>query len=144
MAENICVDLNDLISTLEMHSMTDDFSRSFVNKQSGRIVCLFEEEDFSDVEDEDLEGDLIPEHYAPIPDKEELNEYQMMERFCDLVTNEKIQDDLFVAIQGKGAFGRFNTAIRCHNIKDQWYKFRDSCIREIAVEFCKQHGLDYR
>lgn len=31
---------------------------------------LFEDEDFSDVEDEDLEGDWIPEHYVSLPEPE--------------------------------------------------------------------------
>lgn len=110
---------------------------------TGRIVNLLEGEDFSDVEDEDLEGDWIPDHYISLPDREELNEYEMIETFCDSITNEKIQEDLLYAIQGKGAFGRFKTAIHCHNIEDKWYKFREECLKKIAIKFCKRHNLKY-
>lgn len=110
MNKDVRVDLNEIVDALEMLAMTGDFSRSFVNMHTGRIVTLFEGEDFSDVEDEDLEGDWIPEHYASLPEKDELNEYEMMETFYCSIKNEKIQEDLLQAIQGKGAFGRFN----CH------------------------------
>jgi hypothetical protein len=147
MNKGVQVDLNEIIDAFEMMGTSTttgyDFSRSFVNMHTGRIVTLFEGEDFSDVEDEDLEGDCIPEHYASLPDKHDLNEYEMMEMFCCSIKNEKIQEDLFHAIQGKGAFGRFKTVIRCHNIENEWYKFRDERLKEIAIEFCKCHGLRY-
>lgn len=143
MNKDVQVDLNEIIDALEMLSMTRDFSRSFVNMHTGRIVSLFEGEDFSDVEDEDLEGDWIPDHYASLPEREELNEYEMMETFCCSITNGKIQEDLLYAIQGKGAFGRFKTAIHCHNVENKWYKFREERLKEIAVEFCERHGLTY-
>jgi Uncharacterised protein family (UPF0158) len=129
--------LNEIIDALEMLSMTGNFSRSFVNMHTGRVVNLFEGKDFSDVEDEDLEGEWIPDHYASLPDREELNEYEIMETFCVSITNEKIQEDLLSAIQGKGAFGRFKTAIHCHNIEKKWYNFREACLKE------KRHGLKY-
>lgn len=137
------VDLQEIIDALEMLSMTGDFSKSFLNRHTGRIVSLFEGEDFSDVEDEDLEGDWIPDHYTSLPDRDELNEYEMMETFCCSIKNEKIQEDLLRAIQGKGAFGRFKTALHCHNIENKWYKFREECLKEIAIEFCKRHDLTY-
>lgn len=144
MNKDVQVDLNEIIDAFEMIATTgDDFSRSFVNIHTGRIVTHFEDEDFSDVEDEDLESDCIPEHYASLPDKEELNEYEMMESFCSSIMNEKIQEDLFRAIQGKGAFGRFKTAVHCHNIENKWYKFREERLKEIAIEFCERHSLRY-
>ncbi len=141
--KDIKVDLNEIIDALEMLAMVGDFSRSFVNMQTGQIVSLVEGEDFSDVEDEGFEGDWIPDHYASLPMKEDLNEYEMMEAFCGAVANRGIQDNLLCAIQGKGAFGRFKTAIHCHNIEDKWYKFREERLNEIAIDFCERLGLAY-
>jgi hypothetical protein len=118
-----------------MLTMTGEFQRSFVNMHTGRIVTLFEGEDFSDVDVEDLEGDWIPEHYASLPMKDELNEYEMMESFCNSITNGKIQEDLLYSIRGKGAFGRFKMAVHCHNIEKKWYKFQEERLKEMAIEF---------
>ncbi len=52
-------------------------------------------------------------------------------------------DDLLYAIQGKGAFGRFKTAIHCHHVENKWYQFREERLKEIAIEFCKYYGLTY-
>jgi hypothetical protein len=142
MNKDVQVDLNEIVDALEMLAMTGDFSRSFLNMHTGRVVTFFEGEDFSDVE-EDLEGDWIPEYYASLPEKDELNEYEMMETFCCSIKNGKIQEDLLYAIQGKGAFGRFKTAVHCHNIENKWYKFREERLKEIAIEFCERHGLTY-
>ena len=103
MNKDIQVDLNEVIDALEMLAMTGDFSRSFVNMHTGRIVSLSEGQDFSDVEDEDLEGDWIPDHYASLPEREELNEYEMMETFCYSITNGKIQARSFIRYSGKGS-----------------------------------------
>lgn len=144
MNKNVQVDLNEVVDAFEMILMTEEaFSRSFVNMHTAHVVTLFEGEDFSDVEDEDLEGDWIPEHYVSLPGKDELNEYEMMKSFCCSIKNEKVQEDLLCAIQGKGAFGQFKTAIHCHNIENVWHKFREGCLKEIAMEFCKRHGLTY-
>lgn len=65
MNKDVQVDLNEIIDAFEMIAAAgEDFSRSFVNMHTGRIITLFEGEDFSNVEDEDLEGDWIPDHYA--------------------------------------------------------------------------------
>lgn len=144
MNKDVQVDLNEVVDAFEMITMTDEgFSRFFMNMHTGRIVTLFEGEDFTDVEDEDFEDDWIPEHYVSLPEKDELNEYEMMEAFCCSIKNEKIQEDLLCAIQGKGAFGRFKTAIHCHNIENKWYKFREEYLKEIAMEFCERYGLTY-
>lgn len=50
MNQNVQIDLNEVIDAFEMITMTnDDFSKSFVNRHTGRIVTLFQGEDFSDV-----------------------------------------------------------------------------------------------
>jgi hypothetical protein len=144
MNKDVQIDLNEIVDTLEIQAMSGElFSRSFVNMHTGQIVTLFEGEDFSDVEDEDLEGDWIPEHYASLPQKDELNEYEIMETFCCSITKGKIQEDLLYAIRGKGAFGRFKTTIHCHNIEKKWYKYREESLKKIAIEFCERHGLTY-
>lgn len=143
MNKDVQVNLDEIVDALETVAMAGHFSRSFVNMHTGRIVILFEGEDFSDVEDEDLEGDWIPAHYASLPMKNALNEYEMMETFCDSIRNEKIRETLLYAIQGKGAFGRFKTTIHCYHIEHKWYKFREECLKELAIEFCRHYGIKY-
>jgi hypothetical protein len=134
------VDLNEMIDALDMSS---DFCRFFINKITCQIVNLMEGEDFSDIDDE-VEDDLIPCHYISLSGKWELNKYGIVEDFCYSVEDDEIQNNLLNAIQGKGAFGRFKTAIRCHNIEDDWYQFLHVGLKEIAIEFCNKHKMAYQ
>lgn len=51
------------------------------------------------------------EHYAALPGKSDINEYQTMEDFCFTIQSDKDRTRLPDAIQGKGAFRRFQSAI---------------------------------
>ena len=151
------VDLFELIETLDI-----DFEsiRFFVDKLTGKIVTWSEEGGFVDMdidddetddeesddeetEDEDFDDEFIPDHYIPLPDRWDLDKYRIMEDFCCSIEDVEIQHNLLSAIRGKGAFGRFNTAIRCYKIENDWFKYLHENLKEVAIEFCKVHHLDY-
>ncbi len=50
--------------------------------------------------------------YASLPTSFDIHEYDMMERFCYSLSDQKKQDILLNAIRGKGAFRRFNFQTR--------------------------------
>jgi hypothetical protein len=66
-----------------------------------------------------------------------------MERFCRSVEDDDMRDDLFNAIQGSGAFRRFKDSIHKHGVADDWYKYRDDELREIAIAWCDENGISY-
>jgi hypothetical protein len=47
------------------------------------------------------------EYYLELPNKYDVNEYEIMEEFCLTVSDQRKQDSLLRAIKGKGAFRRF-------------------------------------
>jgi hypothetical protein len=49
-----------------------------------------------------------------------------------------------LSLRGKGAFGRFHTAIQAYEIQDQWYEYQKDRLREIAVEWCHQNRLTHK
>ena len=78
-----------------------------------------------------------------LPTQTDMHEYGIIERFCATVRDQKIAYRLVAAIKGPGAFRRFKSEIRKHWIADDWYKFRDDALKEIAVEWCKENGIEY-
>ena len=112
------VKLSDLVEGLEFQS---DERSSFLNLTTGEVVAITDEELRAAEHDEPLEDfpdwqhDAIriareiieTDHYLPLPDQFEINEYRIMERFCLSVDNEDIRDDLCNAIRGRGAFRYF-------------------------------------
>jgi len=82
------------------------------------------------------------DNYISLPTQFDINEYGMMKDFCFMQKGSR-QNELLNAIKGKGAFRRFKDRIYDFDLEDAWYTFRDECYQQIAIDFCKQHGLEY-
>jgi hypothetical protein len=148
------VKLSDLIEGLEFQS---DEQSSFLNLTTGEVVSITDEELRAAENNEPLEDfpewqhdairiakDIVEtEHYLQLPDRFEIHEYQIMERFCLSVDDGDLRDDLCNAIRGRGAFRYFKDRIHAYGITEEWYRYRDAALREIAVAWCEAHGLRY-
>lgn len=151
----IPVKLKDIIE--EMEVQLDDF-RTFLNKETGEIVTLTSDELMAAEEEESLDdkpewmlenivvaNDILWnfDKYVELPTKYDIHEYKIMEYFCYTVENERIQDSLFQTIRGKGAFRRFKDRINDYGIQDQYYSYREEQFKQIAKEWCEDHGIGY-
>ena len=148
------VTLKDIIEGLEFQS---DEQSSYLNTATGEVVSVTTEELQAAEEDEPLEDfpewqhdairiarDMVEmDHYLPLPDRFEINEYSIMERFCLSVDDDDLRDDLCDAIRGRGAFRRFKDRVQAYGIAEAWYRYRDEALREIAVAWCEAQGLQY-
>jgi hypothetical protein len=152
------VSLNDVVQ--EMQIIADTMSVYF-QRSTGLFFMVTDEHIRaveSDVQIEDRpewEQEIIREtaeflareddgDYVPLPTKYEIHEYAIMERFCSTVENQKLANDLFRSIAGKGAFRRFKDALHRHGIEKSWYAYKDEAYREIAQEWCEEHGISWR
>lgn len=79
-----------------------------------------EEDDESKLDASILDSD----EYVSLPSRWELNKYEIMEEFVFSLEDPKMQEVLAHAIRGKGAFGRFHTAIQAYKIQDPWYEYQ--------------------
>ena len=68
---------------------------------------------------------------------------KIMERFCLSVDDEDMRDDLCDAIRGRGAFRRFKDRMQLYGLADDWYRYQDEALREIAIAWCEEHGIPY-
>ena len=148
------VKLSDLIEGMDFQS---DEQSSFLNLTTGEVVSITDEELRAAEEDAPLEDfpdwqhdairfarDIVEtDHYLPLPDRFEIHEYSIMERFCLSVDDEDMRDDLCDAIRGRGAFRRFKDRMQLYGMAEEWYRYRDEALREIAVAWCEEHGIPY-
>jgi hypothetical protein len=44
---------------------------------------------------------------------------------------------------GSGAFGRFKDAIHYYDIAEDWYKYRDNALRQIAIDWCQENNIEF-
>src|SRR5919201_4903798 len=148
------VKLQDILEGMDFQS---DEQSSFLHLTTGEVVSVTDEELRAAENDAPLEGfpgwqhDAIriageiieTDHYLPLPDRFEINEYQIMERFCLSVDDEDMRDDLCDAIRGRGAFRRFKDRIQAYGIAEDWYQYRDAALRESAMAWCEAHEIPY-
>ncbi len=123
--------------------MADDAFTYFYDTGTGKVLLL---SDLNSEEENEAAADAIesePERYLRLPTKYEIHEYRIMEAFAEAYPNDRVRRELCSAILGRGAFRRFKNAIRYYGAEQEWYDWRDQAYREIAVGWCKEHGLEY-
>ena len=131
---------------------------AYISKKTGELVTVTEDEanivDAGGEDDEfipDWQRETLPkvrevlesDDFVALPDKFEIHEYSIMERFCLSLSDEGLQDELLYAIRGSGAFRRFKDAIYRKEIQDDWYRFRDESIKDIAIDFLESEGIAF-
>ena len=149
----IRVKLDDIIEGMEFQS---DESTSYLNKNTGKVVTISEEEFTAARDDEPIEDFsewhedirtakeiLETENYIPLPTKFDIHEYNIMERFCLSIKDEEISNIMYDSIKSSGAFKRFKRNIDQYNIEEDWYEYRDAAIKEIAIEWCKDNNIEF-
>ena len=148
------VKLSDIIEGLEFQS---DECFSYLNATTGEVVSVTTEELRAAEEEAPLDDfpewqhdairiarDIVEtDRYLPLPDRFEIHEYQIMERFCLSIDDEDMREDLCDAIRGRGAFRRFKDRMQLYGMAEDWYRYRDAALREIAVAWCEAHGISY-
>jgi hypothetical protein len=151
----VIVSLSDVIEQMDL---TTDEATAYINRKTGELITLTHEE-FALAEDPDeaeaspqWQKDLLPkarevlesEDYIPLPSKFEIHEWSIMEQFAHSLTDAAVNDELDAALHGRGAFRRFKDAVHRLGIADEWYRFRDAALEEIAIEFLEEHGIAYQ
>lgn len=148
------VKLKEIVQEMELSS---DESASWLERATGQLLwipeeafCLAEDPDRSPVGPEETEEESVEwarkilmdeEGYLPLPSRREIDEYRIMEDFIASLPDEKIRNDLYRAIRGKGAFRIFKDRICDLGVRQAWFDYREAVFRKIAVEWCEEHGV---
>jgi hypothetical protein len=83
------------------------------------------------------------DRFLRLPSKEDVHEWQIMDDFAHAVEDHSIRNHLLSAIRGRGAFRYFKDVIHHHGIQEDWYVFRKDALREIAIDWLEEKGLEY-
>lgn len=132
--------MSALMEAIEMASDLGTYYYDF-DKQE----CIYLSEDSWDWDEEDKEiAELIEmewDRFIRLPGKYEIHEYRIMEDFIKELDNQRLQTELYRAIQGRGAFRRFKDKIRYSGIEQQWYDYQNNAYREFALRWCKENNI---
>jgi hypothetical protein len=160
MAVTVTVKLQDVVEHLDM---LNDESAAYLNKRTGELYWLTEDEllgseEVDEDEDEDELVDLPDwqrearlkakevtesDDWLELPGKFEIHEYNLMEEFCRSIEDEEHSKRMLQQIRGSGAFRRFRGAIAGIGLEQAWYQFRASALERIAVDWLDEHQIAY-
>jgi hypothetical protein len=151
---SIVVSLKDVVNALE--EVNDDI-HAYLNQVTGELVTVTTEDlsaieegdDWSEYPDwqrgalEDARQILESDDFIALPSKFEIHEYAIMEEFCYSLENPRLRDEMCSRIRGSGAFRCFKDGIHYHGIQEDWYRFRQQALEEIAIEWLESHGIAF-
>jgi hypothetical protein len=107
----------------------------YCDRDSGEIVMLSEE--FGTGE---LEGPA--ERYLLVTPLSVSERFQIMEDFVETLHNEALEDELNQVLTEKGAFIKFDEAMKRYPTRNQqWESFRSDRVASRARAWLSEHGL---
>ena len=152
------VKLDKIIEALEL---ADDSISSYLDIQTGKVHSITEEEfdlaedpqtaieDLPDWQRETVElARNIQQHegkrYLALPDKFDVHGWAIMDSFSESLRDPRLRNDFHGAIRGPGAFRLFKRLLSEYNLWDAWNRFREVELRQIAMQWCEEHGIIFR
>ncbi|XWK89992.1 MAG: UPF0158 family protein [Phormidium sp.] len=132
-----------------MNSRGEDGTYGYIELETGEVLIgsrdhqleILPNEEDENYEEIEAEFDL---RYLPIPQEGSGDGYQDMVDFIETVEARRLRDMLEVAIQGRGAFGRFKDVLRrseYESEQNRWFSFSEKCQYERVVKWLDANGL---
>ena len=134
------IKLSQVYQALDMVSQD---SNIFINLSTNEIVEIYNFEDEEYKEEMFSEIDNNRDNYLRLPDQYEMDNYSMIVRFIYSLDNIEHQNKLLYTIKGKGAFRRFKDALIMLDIRNEWFKFKEKELIEMARKILEENQIDF-
>lgn len=129
--------LSEVIDALEF---TNDEIEYYYNPDN-REIFMSNIGEFENLNEDEL--DELFEKSIMLPTRYDINEYEMMEDFAETIKDTRLQNQLYISLNGSGAFRRFKDTCINYDMIDDWYKFRDERYKELAINWCKDNNIEF-
>lgn len=138
------VSFKELYDTFELLGMTNPMGQyeAYVCRQTGKIYCHSDYEDFADLEPplpDDVEDE---EKYARVPDKHELDLGKPL--VLDFA-RERLSDDDYADVQEmfrrKGGYQKFKALLIRRGAREDWYAYEQEATERALRQWCKVNDL---
>jgi hypothetical protein len=149
----VIVSLRQIVEELEI---LPEEATLYLDRESGELYALGDEEAnlVEDGREDELPDWLCDEaprirevltsnRWLSLPTRFDVHECAIMDAFTRSLSDPDLADELRTAIRGRGAFRAFKDALHRRDVQQDWYRFRDSAIAEIAVAWLDEHGIVY-
>ncbi len=143
------IDIMEVAAAMESERLVNEY---FLDTETGDVIIIPEELNWA-ASESDVDPDEIPEweqelltiaravesgssRYVCIPEVEAYEIYELMQQFVSNREDEELQRLLWVALDGKGAFGRFRRVLGEYpEERDEWHHGKDEAMRTLAQQW---------
>jgi len=101
--------------------------RVLLNTETGAVTTYFDDMVIDRDDEEDFEG---PE-WIEVPYPEEDSDWRTMRDFAGAQESEETRDRLWVALNGRRAFGSFRAVVHGLGLQDAWYAYQEEAITRL-------------
>ena len=153
------VEIQKIVDELQMRFMD---TTVYYNKITGEILNV-QDDDFRIVEEEDFENNIenYPEwqrehlkevydllyndidNYIALPNNFDIKDSDIMEEFIETISDSNKKYQLGNCMWQKGMYRKFKDKLIDIGLENEYYKFYDEKLKEIAIEWCKENNLEY-
>ena len=150
------VKLNDIVNVMDVF-MPEQLA--YLDRETGEVFQLTYEDRRAAEHDEPLEE--FPEwqrkdielairvqadwqRYLRLPNQWDIDELHIMGKYTSSVEDERIQNDLWKALDGREPFRRFREEVRRHGLQESWDDYRWERLQHVARDWCEDKGLEWK
>ncbi len=148
------VHLRDVVNEMEVF---DDDYHAYLNRVTGELFTINHDEIRAVEEEDELKeylawqqdsirkaGEILnSEDWLQLPSKFDIHEWGIMQDFCYSVDDERLRSELLDAIHGSGAFRHFKSTVYYRGIEQDWYRFRQTALEQIARDWLEENEISY-
>ena len=135
--------MNIKLSTLTeaMDSVLEEATQEY-DKATGEIHFIYDGMVDGEINQELEEYICKSDDFIALPEKYEINDYEIMREFIYTLPNGRMQDNLLNAISGRGAFRRFREVLDDYGKTEKWYAYKEAAYEQIAREWAERYGIE--
>ena len=111
---------------------------SFIDLDTGSLLCVAEFDDSDEEVPEDLESS---ERYLALPHKNELDLGQPLIRKFVEIALPSDYDTVLAYFRERGAYRKFKNLLEDRGVIDDWYAFERQATEQALKEWCEDNGI---
>lgn len=137
------VDLDELCAAYEDMS---EMNSQYLDLQTGEILLVVHQEGVAEQNEQNKKKIERDEEgrFLKIPCTDSREGYRDMKDFIRTVDDEHLEEKLWIAIDGKGAFRRFKKVLTRHpDVRQRWFEFKDERTRERVVDWLEWKEIEF-
>ncbi|MBS3821461.1 MAG: hypothetical protein KGY81_06840 [Phycisphaerae bacterium] len=150
------VNIEDMIEGIEL---SRDECQAYLDLHTGRIEYIDEQTSWALSHDDDeslpdwqrplveitrlIEADEEGERFWSLPNRFDVDEWQMMAEFAAAAKDDAVRDELSCACRGSGAFRRFKDAVHRLGLAHEWHTWRNEGYRQVAIDWCEANEIPW-